>query len=271
LRVLAPALIALGVCACGHAIPYPSPHGPLYTSPAPRQAPQAVAAGEPLRLRIVTFNIEYALRVERAQAALRENDRLRDADVVALQEMDVPGTARIASALGAGYAYCPGSINPKYRRDLGNAIVSRWPLEQASKITLPHASRVLRQVRVALRAFVTIGARRLRVYSLHLGSPFGNSPGQRRDQIDVVLRDAEDSAEPVIIAGDFNSHGIGDRLVARGYTWLTRDAGASTRGLSFDHVFVKGLRIRESRAGVAREVTDASDHRPVWVELVAEP
>jgi len=86
-----------------------------------------------------------------------------------------------------------------------------------------------------------------------------------------VLKDAEDSPDPVIIAGDFNSHGLGERLVARGYTWLTRDAGPSTRGLSYDHVFVKGLRITESQAGVAREVTDASDHRPVWVDLVAEP
>lgn len=270
MRVLAPALIALGVCACGHAIPYPSPHGPLYTGSATREAPPA-AAGEPIRLRVVTFNVEYALRVDRAQVALRENERLRDADVVALQEMDPPGTAAIARALGAGYAYCPGSINPKYRRDVGTAIVSPWPIEEAWKITLPHPSRFLGQVRVAVRAFVTIGGRRFRVYSLHLGSPFGTGPGQRRNQIDVVLKDAEGSPDPVIIAGDFNSHGIGDRLVARGYTWLTRDAGASTRWLSYDHVFVKGLRIRESRAGVARDVTDASDHRPVWAELVAEP
>jgi len=266
---LAPALLALGTCACGHAVPYPAPHGPLYTgSYAAETQP---SRGAPLRLRIVTFNIEYALRVERAQAALRENERLRDADLVALQEMDAPGTAAIAKALGAGYAYVPGSIHPKYRRDVGNAIVSRWPVEQPLKIPLPHPSRFLGQVRVAVRAMVTIAGRRFRVYALHLGSPFGTWPAQRRDQIDVVLKDAEDSPDPVIIAGDFNSHGLGERLVARGYTWLTRDAGPSTRGLSYDHVFVKGLRITESQAGVAREVTDASDHRPVWVDLVAEP
>ncbi|HET9316082.1 MAG TPA: endonuclease/exonuclease/phosphatase family protein [Vicinamibacteria bacterium] len=270
MRALATAFLALGACACGHAIPYPSPHGPLYTGPATREPPGAAAAGGPLRLRIVTFNVEYALRVERAAAALRENERLRDADLVALQEMDAPGTAAISRALGSGYAYCPGSINPKYRRDVGTAIVSPWPIEEARKLALPHPSRFLGQVRVALRAFVTVAGRRFRVYSLHLGSPFGTWPGQRRDQIDVVLKDAEQSADPVIVAGDFNSHGLGERLVARGYAWLTRDVGPSTRGLSYDHVFVKGLRLTESRAGVAREVTDASDHRPVWVELAAE-
>jgi endonuclease/exonuclease/phosphatase family metal-dependent hydrolase len=226
--------------------------------------------GQPARLRVVTFNIEYALRVERGLAALRDDPRLRDADVVALQEMDAPATAAVARGLGAGYAYVPGSIHPKYRRDVGNAILSRWPIGEVSKIPLPHPSRFLGQERVAVRATVAIAGRRFRVYSLHLGSPLGTWPGQRRDQVDVVLRDAEGSPDPVLVAGDFNSHGLGDRLVAKGYTWLTRDVGPTTRGLSFDHLFVKGLRIVESRSGVAREVTDASDHRPVWAEIVAE-
>lgn len=256
------------MCACGHATPYPSPHGPVYTGPVADGA--AVDRGQPARLRVVTFNIEYALRVERALAALRDDARLRDADILALQEMDAPGTAAIAKGLRASYAYVPGSIHPKYRRDVGNAILSRWPIGESAKIALPHPSRFLGQERVAVRAIVTIAGQRLRVYSLHLGSPFGTWPGQRRDQVDVVLRDAEDSPGPVLIAGDFNSHGLGERLVAKGYTWLTRDVGPSTRGLSYDHVFVKGLRVTESRSGVAREVTDASDHRPVWVDMVVE-
>jgi endonuclease/exonuclease/phosphatase family metal-dependent hydrolase len=243
----------------------------VYTGSFAAGEGEAAAPAQPLRLRVVTFNIEYALRVERAQAALREHPRLRDADLVALQEMDAPGTARIAQALGARYAYCPGSVHPEYRRDVGNAIVTRWPIGQVMKIPLPHPSRFLHQERVAVRANVTVAGRRLRVYSLHLGSPFGTSPGQRRDQIEVVLRDAEDSRDPVLVAGDLNSQGLAKRLMAAGYNWLTPHVGPTTRGYSFDHVFVKGLRLTESRAGVARDVTDASDHRPVWVELVAEP
>jgi endonuclease/exonuclease/phosphatase family metal-dependent hydrolase len=268
LRALGPGLLALGLYGCGHAVPYPAPHGPVYTGSFAPEATPAPAPGEPWRLRIVTFNVEYALRVDRAIAALRENSRLRGADIVSLQEMDAPGTAALAKGLGAYYAYCPGSLHPKYRRDVGNAIVSRWPTTQVAKIPLPHRSRILGQSRVAVRATVTVAGHPLRVYALHLGSPFGASPGQRRDQIDVVLRDAEGSPDPVIIAGDFNSKGLGDRLVARGYAWPTRNVGPSTHGQSFDHVFVKGLQAAETGAGVAREVTDASDHRPVWVEIV---
>ena len=255
---------------CRTAIPYPAPHGPVYTggfahaeSPAPPEA-----GSEPLRRRIVTFNVEYALRVDRALAALRDHPRLRDADIVALQEMDAPGTAAIALGLGMNYAYCPASIHPDYRRDVGNAILSRWPLSDARKVPLPHLSRLLGQARVAIRATVEAPGGTLRVYSLHLGSPLGASPGQRRDQVDVVLADAEDSPHPVVLVGDFNSKGLGERLVARGYAWPTRNAGPSTRRFSFDHVFTRGLRLAEAQAGVARDVTDASDHRPVWLEVV---
>jgi endonuclease/exonuclease/phosphatase family metal-dependent hydrolase len=219
----------------------------------------------------VTFNVEYALRPDRALAALREQPQLRGADVVSLQEMDLPGTMTIANGLGAGYAYCPASIHPEYRRDVGNAIVSRWPITAVAKIPLPHLSRFVGQARVAIRATIEVAGRPLRVYSLHLGSPLGASPGQRRDQIDVVLRDAEQSPDPVIIAGDLNSHGLGQRVAAQGYAWPTRDVGPTTHGYSFDHVFVKGLGIREARAAVASDVRDASDHRPVWVEILEDP
>lgn len=267
---LAALLLVAGSSACRTAVEYPAPHGPVYAGaftsasapvPEPREAP--------LRIRIVTFNIEYALRVDRALAALRDHEHLRGLDLLALQEMDVPGTVAIARGLGLNYAYCPASLHPKYGRDVGNAVLSRWPISDATKVPLPHRSRLLKQSRVAVRATVSVAGRPLRVYSVHLGSPFGASPGQRRDQIDVVLRDAETSPHPVVIAGDFNSSGLGERLVARGYAWPTRNAGPSTRGLSFDHVFTRGLGPAEVRSGVAGEVTDASDHRPVWVDLVA--
>ena len=263
-------LLTVGLSGCRTAQPYLAPDGPIYTgSFSPGTGPATVRSTESFRLRVVTFNIEYALRVERALAGLRDGASLRDADIVALQEMDEPGTTAIASGLGVSYAYCPASVHPKYRRDVGNAILSPWPLSDAKKVALPHRSRFVRQARVAIRATVSVAGRPLRVYALHLGSPLGASPGQRRDQIDVVLRDAEDSPDPVVIAGDFNSKGLGERLVARGYDWPTRNAGASTRGFSYDHVFTRGLRLTEVRAGVANEVRDASDHRPVWVDLVA--
>ena len=258
--------LAVAAAACQTAKPYLDPQGPVYVGSFADTRPPA-----PPSIRIVTFNVEYALRVERALVALRENPHLRDADIVALQEMDEPGTVAIARGLGLDYAYCPASVHPKLQRDVGNAILSRWPISDVVKVALPHKSRILGQSRVAVSAVVTVAGRRLRVYALHLGSPFGASPGQRRDQIDVVLRHAEESPDPVVIAGDFNSKGLGERLVARGYAWPTRGVGPSTHGQSFDHVFVRGVPDVTMRAGVAREVTDASDHRPIWVEIAASP
>ena len=48
-----------------------------------------------------------------------------------------------------------------------------------------------------------------------------------------------------------------------------KDVGASVRGFSFDHVFARGLGAGRWRAGVAADVKDASDHRPVWAVLAS--
>jgi endonuclease/exonuclease/phosphatase family metal-dependent hydrolase len=102
------------------------------------------------------------------------------------------------------------------------------------------------------------------VYSLHFGSPLGVSGGQRRAQAEVVLDDARDSADPVVIGGDLNNKGLGKLFRAAGYLWPTEHVGSTTRIFSYDHVFVRGLGTTAGTAGVVREADDASDHRPVW-------
>lgn len=210
--------------------------------------------------------MEYGRRVEQAIRGLRSHPSLRDADVLALQEMDAPGVEAIARALGMSYLYYPASQDPKSGHDFGNAILSPWPIDQPRKILLPHWSRVIRRARAAVTARVWVDGRAIQVYSVHLGSPIGVSGGKRGAQAEVVLADAEAHPGPVIVAGDFNSHGIGERFLKRGYAWPTRHVGRSVGPFSFDHVFVRGLP-PAATAGVAREVNDASDHRPVWTIL----
>src|SRR5262245_5253977 len=258
-------LVALAVlgASCKTAQNYLDPAGPVY-----KGGSGAVSSTDPA-VRVVTFNIAYALRVDRAIEALKSHPALRDADIVTLQEMDAPGVEAIAGALGMNYVYYPVSLNPKYGRDFGNAILSPWPIDDTRKLLLPHTSRFLRQGRAAVAARVHIGDRVFQVYCVHLGSPFGASPGDRRAQADVVLADARQVTDPVIVAGDFNSHGIGERFLAAGFAWPTRHVGNSVRGFSYDHIFVRGLATTSAEAGVAREITDASDHRPVWAEIAA--
>jgi endonuclease/exonuclease/phosphatase family metal-dependent hydrolase len=253
-------LCVVSAAGCKTATNYLDPSGPVYRGSSDTAAP------EYRDIRVVTFNIEFGVEVDRAIAALAAHPSLRGADVVALQEMDAPGVEKIAAALHMNYVYYPISLNPKYGRDFGNALLSPWPMEDTRKILLPHTSRILKQGRAAVTARIWIAGRAVQVYCMHLGSPFGASPGNRRDQADVVLADARRVEGPVIVAGDMNSHGIGDRFEAAGFSWPTRDVGNSVRGFSFDHVFVRGLRLEGTDAGVAREVR-ASDHRPVWVAL----
>ncbi len=257
------ALSVLLGAGCKTAQNYLDPAGPVY-----RGRTGVVSPGDP-DIRIVTFNIAYALQVDRAADALAHHPALRDADIVTLQEMDAPGVETIARALKMNYVYYPVSLNPKYGRDFGNAVLSPWPIEESRKLPLPHTSHLLKQARAAVAARVRVAGRVFQVYCVHLGAPIGTSPGGRRDQAAVVIADARTVTDPVIVAGDFNSHGIGDRFLAAGYAWPTRDVGNSVRGFSFDHVFVRGLTTTSAVAGVAREVKDASDHRPVWVELAA--
>ena len=254
------ALLATG-CAT---VNYTDPAGPLHTG----RGEATPVAGPALKL--VTFNVEYALQTAAAASGLKRAP-LADADVVALQEMDLPGVEHVARALGMGYVYFPVSVHPRTRRDFGNAILSRWPLTAPRKVLLPHRSLVYNQQRAAASAVVTADGRDIRVYSVHLGAPRGTSEGRRREQVDAILADAARETGPVAVMGDLNSERLGERFVAAGFTWLTRDAGATSGSHAIDHIVVRGLPVPEGlAAGVARDVR-AGDHWPVWAVVGAAP
>jgi endonuclease/exonuclease/phosphatase family metal-dependent hydrolase len=224
------------------------------TAPAPRGT-----------VRVVSFNIAYAIRIREAVRGLRDHAELRDLDVLLLQEMDAAGVETIANELGLNAVYYPSSRSPRTHRDLGTAVLSPWPIEASHKVRLPHLSRVTGHSRAAAAADVRIGGRLVRVYSLHIGTPFNLSPRQRRDQVDAVIADTRGYQGPVIAGGDFNGKGIAERMLPHGFLWPTRDVGRTTRFFAFDHILARGLRPAGAPfAGVVREVDEASDHRPVW-------
>jgi endonuclease/exonuclease/phosphatase family metal-dependent hydrolase len=280
---LAAALVAAALAGgCASAVNYLDPAGPLYRYEASSAGPtgEAATAVPPppaAPFRVVTFNIAYGVHVDRALEALRASVALRHPDLLALQEMDPPGVERVARELGLNAVYFPSGVHPKSGRDFGCALLSPWPLEEPRKLVLPHAARGTRLRRSAVSALVVRGAWRVRAYSVHLPSPLGVSGGSRRQQVWTILADVEAAAgaEPVVVAGDFNSHGVGELFVRAGYAWHTRRVGATAHwalgGLSYDHVFTRGLTpAQDPLAGAAFGVSDnrdASDHRPVWVLL----
>jgi endonuclease/exonuclease/phosphatase (EEP) superfamily protein YafD len=76
----------------------------------------------------------------------------------------------------------------------------------------------------------------------------------------------------VVVAGDFNSWGIGQYLEEKGFVWPTKDVGHTITVFSWDHIFARGLGVPDSAfAGQIKDVRRASDHRPVWALLTAPP
>jgi endonuclease/exonuclease/phosphatase family metal-dependent hydrolase len=221
-------------------------------------------------LKVVTFNIRYAIHVDRAIVLLRDREPLRGADIVVLQEMDAPGVDRIARALGDDYVYYPGAFHPTGGKDFGNAVLARGPIADDRKIILPHWSRFRQMQRIAVAATVSLRGDRIRVYSVHLANVGDLGRSDRADQAAAILRDAQGWSGPAIIAGDFNDRDtVATAFQAAGFQWLTRDIGPTVHVSSWDHIFARGFRL--AAPGAAAVVADnggASDHRPVWAELL---
>ena len=221
-------------------------------------------------LRLVSFNIERGLRVENAIGVIASSPDLRDADVMLLQEMDEPGTRRIAEAFGMSYAYYPGTFSFKTRRDFGNAVLSRWPIVDHSKILLPHLGLVGRLQRTATAVTIRVEGSPVRVYSTHLSTPLNVTPAAQRAQLRAVLADAERYPR-VIIGGDMNSHHVGRLARQMGYRWPTEHGPRTTSFGRWDHIFLKGLSSpNQAGSGTVLDVRGTSDHRAVWAVGILE-
>jgi endonuclease/exonuclease/phosphatase family metal-dependent hydrolase len=249
--------------ACASVQNYPDPTGPRF-------AGGFAAAPAPRAIKIVSFNVKYARHVDRAVELLRETAALRAADVIAMQEMDEAGTECVARALGLNYVYYPASLQPHGPKNFGNAILSPWPIEDDVKLVLPGRHRLRKLQRIAVAATVKVDGRPVRVFSVHLEAPFAIGGTGRRDQARAVLEQASRSLDPVLVAGDFNNRGIvGPLFESGGFTWLTRRVGHTISVFSWDHVFARGLRVRDcASVGVVRNNRGASDHKPVWAIVV---
>ena len=268
-RPILPLTAVLLGTACARVVNLSDPAGPRFEG---RYAPAAVAAAEPTgpAILVATFNVKLARRVDRAIEVIQATPALRDADVLAMQELDDAAADALARALGLNYVYFPGAVHPTDHKLFGPAILSRWPIDSAWKLVLPHESNVRRQRRTATAALVRVRGVPVRVYAVHLEIQTRASRAEREDQVAAVLADAAAAPEPVIIAGDFNSWSIGEYLTARGFAWPTRDLGRTVLAFGWDHIFARGLSPAGDAAGVVRDVRGASDHRPVWAGLAME-
>jgi endonuclease/exonuclease/phosphatase family metal-dependent hydrolase len=260
-RAMLVALLVILAASCQVQRNYTTAEGPRYTGfPPPHIEPPRYSD----TLRIVSFNIEYALRIDSALAVLRSEPELRGADILLLQEMDAPATRHIARALGMWFVYYPATLHLRHKRDFGNAVLSRWPIVEDEKIMLPHTARLVRTARTATAATVRVGDVDVRVYSAHLGTYVNITPTQRREQLQTIL----DNARPysrVVLGGDMNDPSVGELVRSHGYAWPTEEGPRTAAVGRLDHIFLKGLFTPDSAgSGTVLNVRESSDHRPIW-------
>ena len=259
---LGAALTIALACATGCATiaNYDDPAGPIIRGPvipAARPAPDD--------LRVVTFNLKFSEHIDRASDLLSRPGPLSGADLLILQEMDPASTETLARTLGLNYVYVPSTLHRSTRKDFGVAILSPWVLEDTRKILLPHLHRFRKMRRSALVATVRTQAGAVRAYAVHFETPFGAGGGVRRDQARTIADDAADTADPVVVAGDFNGTAGARELEAADFTWLTHDVHNTLGPMDLDHILVRGLCPAGSPAAAkAPDLTNASDHAPVW-------
>lgn len=261
------AICAVALTGCELAHNYVDPDSPRYAGDYAEPTPRAAET-----LLVVTYNLAYALEIDRAIAVLRAPP-LADADIVLMQEMDGEGCERIASALGLRYVYYPASI--ARGRDFGTAVLTRHPITADHKLILPHAEPLNGRRRNATAARLIIGGRPVMVWSVH-SSVITLGLGARLDQVQTVIDDTAKSDGQVIVGGDFNTADPDaatqtvELFEANELMWASEGVGDTGRGagLTFllDFLFTSGLTVLE--AGVVRG-DSGSDHQPVWMRVSA--
>ncbi|HEY8496138.1 MAG TPA: endonuclease/exonuclease/phosphatase family protein [Limnochordales bacterium] len=249
-----------------------------HASPAPRAES---------RLRLATYNIHWGLGadgvhdLERTAAVLKAID----ADIVLLNEVDVnwrrsgnaDQAAYLAAAAGYPYVYFGPALRTWASGGLGvslygNALLSRFPLQDARTVRLPVGPG--REPRAAVAAEVELKGATVTVLGTHLGL-------SRSDRLAQTARLVELAAArngPVVLMGDFNAQpGAPEirHLLAAGLVDASELAGDPGPGPTFpaanprariDYVFVSpDLAGRVEAAGPWP--ADASDHLPVVVDL----
>jgi len=244
---------------------YIQPHGPKFQGAFSEKKERKRE-----NLHIVSYNIKYAKKVDRAICELAESDILNKADLILLQEMDERGTDFIAQQLGFNYVYFPASMHRRNFRNFGNAVLSVFPVVDAQKILLPHEDPTSDQRRMATYAKVDVNGIQMGIISAHTQVFWFGHRRQREEQFSNISNFGE--YEYSIIGGDFNSvlqkdiDFLDDVFLSNGFYRGTENVGYTHKlgpfKFALDHIFVKGMPVVQ--AGKV-ETVKASDHYPVWI------
>jgi endonuclease/exonuclease/phosphatase family metal-dependent hydrolase len=189
-----------------------------------------------------------------------------DADVIALQEVMRPHHGEdplvaLADAMGLHVAFAATRVHK--RGEIGNAILSRWPMGAVSMLDLSF-SRIESRVAVSARfRFENTG---LDVVSTHLAL----ADRTRHRQVRLLMEHPELRTEPTLLLGDMNAWRKCKATMTLNEEFAehhNRDWPASFPSaapvFALDRIYARGVEILDVTAHESRAAQRASDHLPV--------
>lgn len=193
-----------------------------------------------------------------------------NADVIALQEVMRPHRGddpliALADAMGLHVTFAATRVHK--RGEIGNAILSRWPIGAVSMLDLSF-SRLESRVAVSARfRFETTG---LDIISTHLAL----ADRTRHRQVRLLLDHPELRTEPTLLLGDMNAWRqckATQTLDAEFDEHHNRNwppsFPAAAPVFALDRVYARGVEVLEVNAHLTRAAQRASDHLPVVAQV----
>lgn len=259
--------------------PLPQPEPPQAQEP-PAVTPREPASASRPTVRVMAFNIRHGLGLDGQVSLERVAQAIAQGDIVFLSEVDRfwlrsglrDQPAVLQELTGLPYAhFAPALDLPGPSRQYGNLLLSRYPILQAKTVPLPR--RQGSEARVMIEARINVHGQVWTVYGVHLGL----DQQERRQQVEAIQARAALGGPYRILLGDFNALPEAPELEplrAPGPpAWIDGLADgpptypAWEPAARIDQIWLSpGLAGQQVAGGVAP--TQASDHLPVWVELV---
>jgi endonuclease/exonuclease/phosphatase family metal-dependent hydrolase len=235
---------------------------------APRRPRRVPAIGD--KITVATYNVHRwtglngRSRPDPARAAFVIAEI--DADLVALQEVLRPLRGEdpleaIAEALGLHVAYAATRVHK--RGQIGNAILSRWPIAGVSMLDLSYGRM---EKRVAVAAQFKGDDREFDVVATHLAL----ADRTRSRQVESLLEHPRLAETPTLLMGDMNAwrrckatRALDEELRSHGNQEWPASFPSASPMLALDRIYARGVRIIEINAHASRAARRASDHLPI--------
>jgi endonuclease/exonuclease/phosphatase family metal-dependent hydrolase len=193
-----------------------------------------------------------------------------NADIVALQEVMRPHSGddpliSIADAMGLHVAFAATRVHK--RGEIGNAVLSRWPISGVSMLDLSF-SRI--ESRVALSARFSFAKGSLDIVATHLAL----ADRTRHRQVRTLLDHPDLRTQPTLLLGDMNAWRQCKATQAldaafgehHNREWPPSFPSAAPV-FALDRVYSRGVRVLDVAAHMTRAAQRASDHLPVVARI----